>query len=198
MKRTTIAVAMMLVVATAFATGEEKDKNATKKVAIMNNDPEHIKLVYMDAEQGQVKVSLKNESGKVIHKSTVKNKDGFSLPYDFKKLPSGDYTFDITSPDGSISSETVSIVKPSKKVNFVANILNVDDGKKFRLAVMNTDERTLPTSIKIYNDQGTIIHKEQITDLNGFRKTFDLSSVAANQFTFEIKNATGTKYLNAY
>ena len=197
MKRTTLAVAMMLVVATAFATGEEKDKSDTKKVAIMTNDPEHIKLLYFDEEQGKVKVSLKNESGKVIHKSTVNNKNGFSLPYDMEKLPDGDYTFDVTIPDGTILSETITIIKAVKEANFVANILNVDDGKKFRLAVMNTDSRMLPTSIKVYDNQGVLIHKEQVNGLDGFRKTYDLSSVTDNQFTFEIKNASGTRYLTA-
>lgn len=198
MKRTTLAVAMMLVVATAFATGEEKDKNTTKKVAIMNNDPEHIKLVYLDEEQGQVKVSLKNESGQIIHKSTINNKEGFAQPYDMEQLPAGDYTFDVTIPNGSMVSETVTIVKPSKEPNFVANILNVDDKKKFRLAVMNKDESALPTSVKIYNEKGEVIHEEQVSNLYGFRKIFDLNSVAASQFTFEIKNITGTRYLDAY
>lgn len=198
MKRTTIAVAMMLVVATAFATGEEKDKDTSKKVAIMSNEPEHLKLVYLDEEQGQVKVSLKNASGEVIHKTTINNKEGFAQPYDMEQLPGGDYTFDVTNPDGTTVSETVTIVKPSNEPNFAANILNVNDGKKFRLAVVNRDERALPTTIKVYDQNGNTIHEEKVNDLYGFRKIYDLSSVAANQFTFEIKNASGTRYLNAY
>jgi hypothetical protein len=198
MKKTTLAVAMMLVVATAFATGEEKDKNATKKVAIMSNEPEHLKLVYLDEEQGQVKVSLKNASGEIIHKTTINNKAGFSQPYDMELLPAGDYTFDVTIPDGTTLSETVTIVKPSNAPNFAANVLNVNDGKKFRLAVVNRDERALPTSIKVYDQNGNTIHEEKVNDLYGFRKIYDLSSVEANQFTFEIKNASGTRYLNAY
>ncbi|MEQ8475098.1 hypothetical protein [Fulvivirga sp.] len=198
MKKTTLAVAMMLVVATAFATGEEKDKNATKKVAIMSNEPEHLKLVYLDEEQGQVKVSLKNASGEIIHKTTINNKAGFSQPYDMELLPAGDYTFDVTIPDGTTLSETVTIVKPSNEPNFAANVLNVNDGKKFRLAVVNRDERALPTSIKVYDQNGNTIHEEKVNDLYGFRKIYDLSSVEANQFTFEIKNASGTRYLNAY
>lgn len=198
MKKTTLAVAMMLVVATAFATGEEKDKNATKKVAIMSNEPEHLKLVYLDEEQGQVKVSLKNASGEIIHKTTINNKAGFSQPYDMELLPAGDYTFDVTIPDGTTLSETVTIVKPSNEPNFAANILNVNDGKKFRLAVVKRDERALPTSIKVYDQNGNTIHEEKVNDLYGFRKIYDLSSVEANQFTFEIKNASGTRYLNAY
>ncbi|MEQ9168251.1 MAG: hypothetical protein RLO12_18475 [Fulvivirga sp.] len=198
MKRTTLAVAMMLVVATAFATEGVKDKDATKKVAVMNNDPEHIKLVYLDEEQGQVKVSLKNASGEVIHKATIKNKEGFAQPYDMEQLPGGDYTFDVTNPDGTTVSETVTIVKPSNEPNFAANILNVNDGKKFRLAVVNRDERALPTTIKVYGQNGNVIHEEKVNDLYGFRKIYDLSSVEANQFTFEIKNASGTRYLNAY
>lgn len=198
MKRTTLAVAMMLVVATAFATGEEKDKDATKKVAIMSNEPEHLKLVYLDEEQGQVKVSLKNASGEIIHKTTINNKAGFAQPYDMEQLPGGDYTFDVTIPDGTTLSETVTIVKPSNEPNFAANVLNVNDGKKFRLAVVNRDERALPTSIKVYDQNGNTIHEEKVNDLYGFRKIYDLSSVEANQFTFEIKNASGTRYLNAY
>uniref|UniRef100_UPI0040498494 hypothetical protein n=1 Tax=Fulvivirga sp. TaxID=1931237 RepID=UPI0040498494 len=197
MKKTTLAVAMMLVVATAFATGEEKDKNATKKVAIMSNEPEHLKLVYLDEEQGQVKVSLKNESGEVIHKTTINNKAGFSQPYDMEQLPAGNYTFDVTIPDGTTVSQTVTLVKPSTEPNFAANILNVNDGKKFRLAVVNRDERALPTSITVYDQNGNTIHEEKVNDLYGFRKIYDLSSVAANQFTFEIKNTTGTRYLAA-
>ncbi|MEQ8245674.1 hypothetical protein, partial [Fulvivirga sp.] len=167
-------------------------------VAIMSNEPEHLKLVYLDEEQGQVKVSLKNASGEIIHKTTINNKAGFSQPYDMELLPAGDYTFDVTIPDGTTLSETVTIVKPSNEPNFAANVLNVNDGKKFRLAVVNRDERALPTSIKVYDQNGNTIHEEKVNDLYGFRKIYDLSSVEANQFTFEIKNASGTRYLNAY
>ena len=198
MKRLTLAVATMLVAATAFATEGVKDKDANKKVGIMSNEPEHIKLVYLDQEKGQVKVSLKNESGEVIHKTTINNKEGFAQPYDMEQLPGGDYTFDITNPDGTTFSKTVTIVKPSNEPNFAANVLNVNDGKKFRLAVVNKDERALPTTIKVYNQTGDVIHEESVNNLYGFRKIYDLSSVAANQFTFEIKNASGTRYLNAY
>ncbi|MTI23247.1 hypothetical protein E1176_19620 [Fulvivirga sp. RKSG066] len=197
MKTTTLAVALLLVVATAYATEKDKSnsKSTKKTVAVINNSPEKFKLVYLQKEEGVVKISLKNEYGQTVHNSTVKNKEGFAQPYDLKELPAGEYTFEVTSPDGTEIAEKVMLEKPAResKLNFAADVLNVNDGKKFRLAVVNKDKRALPTYIKLYDAKDNLIHEEKIENLYGFRKTFDLSELNGDVFRFTVSNNTGTK-----
>lgn len=202
MKTSTLAVALLLVAATAFAT--EKDKRvepsseaAAKTVAIINNNPQEFKLIYLLKEQGKVKINLKNADGFTLHQTTVKNDGGFAQPYDLKDLPEGQYTFEINTPDGSVVDQQISIEKPDAEPAFAADILNVNDGKKFRLAVVNKNDWALPTSIKVYDEKENLIHSEQIENLYGFRKIYDLSEVASNSFRFAISNATGTRSITA-
>jgi len=200
MKKTTLAVALMLVVATAFATEKDKTnpKSSKKKVAVINNSPQKFKLIYLDKEtQGDVKVALRDENGKLVHSTTVKNKEGFAQPYDFNNLPAGEYTFSVTDPDGSELTEKVTLEKPSNEPNFAADILNVNDGKKFRLAVVNKNKLALPMQIKLYDNDNNLIHEEKIENLYGFRKTYDLSDVNGDYFRFTVSNSTGTKSIIA-
>ncbi|MEP2773694.1 MAG: hypothetical protein ABJH05_16190 [Fulvivirga sp.] len=200
MKRTTLMVAMLLVVATAFATEKDKPnpkKVAKKTVAVMNNSPQKFKLVYLEQAKGLVKVSLKNAQGQIVHAKAIKNKEGFAQPYDLSELPNGEYTFKVINPDGSEVEETVTLEKPSNEPNFAANVLNVNDAKKFRLAVVNKDETALPTSIKLYDAKGNLIHEDKVQNLYGFRKIYDLSEVEGDSFRFSITNASGTKSMLA-
>jgi len=197
MKKTTLIVAMLLLGATAFATEKDKPEKSEKKVAVINNNPQKFKLVYLDKVQGTVAVALKNESGQVVHYSKVDNKEGFAQPYDLSDLPAGDYTFEVTDTEGKQLKKTVSLEKPNTKANFVANILNVNDGKKFRLAVVNKDKNAMPTSIKIYDENHNLLHSETVENYYAFRKIFDLSELPGDYFQFAVSNATGTKYVLA-
>ncbi|MDX1628148.1 MAG: hypothetical protein R3345_05580 [Fulvivirga sp.] len=201
MKRTIAMVVMLLVAATTYATDKEKKedskKAAVKKVAVINNNPQQFKLVYLKNEEGKVRVTLQNAHGSVIHRSWVQNKEGFIQPFDLTDQPAGDYTFSIVSPDGSEDYEQITLTKPALETNFVADVLNVNDDKKFRLAVVNKNDWSMPTSITVYDQDFNAIYEEKLTNPAGFWKIYDLTDVPGERFTFEITNATGAKYLMA-
>lgn len=192
MKRTTIIAAMLLIGVSAFATGT--NKSSDNSFAIANNSLNQFKLVYLQKEEGMVKIYLKNEKGQILHRSNVKNAEGFAQNFDLSQMPAGEYTFSITEPDGTTLKDKVKVKSVIQESNFNANILNVNDDKKFRLAVLNKDDNAFPTSVNIYDKTGNIIHTETITNLVGFRKIYDLSEVEDDSFVFEVKNISGSKY----
>jgi len=198
MKTTTLTVALLLVVATAFATEKDKStKKADTKVAVVNNSPNKYKLVYLEKEPAKVRLSLTNESGQTLHQETIKSEGGFSRPFDFEKLPEGDYTFSVKSNKGEEITEKVTIEKPKVEKNFAADVLNVNDNKKFRLAVVNKDKSAMPTKIKLYNENGGLLLEETVEQFYGFRKIYDLSQVEGESFNFTISNETGTETIKA-
>jgi len=197
MKTTTLTVALLLVVATAFATEKEKPaKKAKTKVAVVNNSPNKYKLVYLGKETATVKLSLVNERGQTLHKETINSDGGFAKPFDFEKLPEGDYTFSIKSEEGGVIKEKITVKRRDKIKNFAADVLNVNDNKKFRLAVVNKDEASMPTTIKLYNENGGLLHEETVENFHSFRKIYDLSQVVGNRFNFIISNQTGTETIS--
>ncbi len=197
MKRTTIFAVALLLSVTSFATGTLKKNDEPRTLAIANNSENQFKLVYLEKSSGTVNIYLKNESGQVLHRANVQNKEGFAQNFDLSSLPAGDYTFAVKSASGTSLQEKVEVTHAEKQANFNADVLNVNDAKKFRLAVLNKDDQALNTTISIFDKNGNQIHTETVDKLIGFRKMYDMASVTDDSFTFEIKNSSGTKYITA-
>lgn len=195
MKRTTIIAAMLMASVVTFATGTNKKTDETSTMAIANNATNQFKLVYLEKSEGLVNVYLKNERGQILHRANIQNKDGFAQNFNLNSLPEGDYTFTVKTSDGTRIEDKVQVVHKENEPNFNVDVLNVNDAKKFRLAVVNKSDQELATTIAIYDVAGHQIHSEQVNNLVGFRKMYDLTKVSTDSFTFEIKNSTGTKYI---
>lgn len=199
MKALKLTALAMLVVATAYATDKNNDekklpkKVEKKTVAVINNSEQIFKLVYLEKSDGIVKVALKNEKGELVHNQTIKNSDGFAQPYNLENLNDGEYSFEITNPDGTTVKENIIVEKPS--ANFAADVLDVNDNKKFRLAIVYKDQAALPTSVKIYNEKDDLIYSETAENLRSFRKVYDLKDVYGDSFRFVISNKSGTKFI---
>ncbi len=188
---------MLIVSSAAFSNVNDKEKkeNASKTVTVVQNTNQKFKLVYLEQNQGMVRVNIKNGKGTTVYTQSVENQSGFAQQYNFENLPYGEYTFEVTGPDGSKLVKKVrhkaDIVKPEIK----ADLLNVNDDKKFRLAVLKYNEN--PVNVKIYNDQNELIHSETIKSKESFRKTFDLTEVDGESFRFDLKNKNSTISVSA-
>ena len=201
MKVTTALVALLIVGTSAFAnTGNSDEKKAkNSKVAIINNTQAKYKVVYMGEEKAKVTLKVRNAQGEIVDNRVVKNDGGFALPYDFESLPSGEYTFEVISADGSVETQTVEhfnkTIKKEKAGKLIANVLDISDNQKYRLVAISKDNS--PVSIKIYGDNDHLLHKEVVEDAESFRKTFDLSAIDSENIRFEVSNGTRTVSLNA-
>ncbi|MEM9391877.1 MAG: hypothetical protein AAGA02_15470 [Bacteroidota bacterium] len=195
--RSLTAVAVLLMVGSvAFANNSKKDKKTTSsKVAVVQNTNQKFKLVYLEEMVGEVKVNIKNAQGSLVHSQLVENEAGFAQQYDFEKLPLGQYTFEIIRPDGAKIIKKVQHKAAIAQAEIKGHVLDVNDNKKFRLAVVKYNDQ--PVDINIYNDQNELIHSETVRSKDSFRKTFDLIEAEGDNFRFDLKNKNSTISVSA-
>lgn len=187
MKTLTTLVALLLA-GTIYAHANNENLAPKKKVAISNNVEAKYKLIYLNENEGAVSISIINESGEKVHSQTVKNNKGFAQQFDFASLPEGSYTFEVVHPDGSIETEVVHYSKGAN-TGFRANLLNVDNGQKFRLAVLNNSGLV---DIKIFDDKDALIHTATLRHAKGFRRIYNLKKIQSSSFKFEVSNNNDT------
>ncbi|MEM6523177.1 MAG: hypothetical protein AAGF85_03705 [Bacteroidota bacterium] len=196
MKSLTAAALLLIVGSVAFANNSKKDKKSTSsKVAVVQNTDQKFKLVYLEEEAGQVKVNIKNSRGSIVHSQSVSNQSGFAQQYDFENLPMGQYTFEIIQPDGSKIIQKVEHKEAIAELEIKADLLNINDDKKYRLAVIKYNEN--PVDVNIYNEKDELIHSETVKSKEGFRKIFDLSEADGENFRFDLKNKKNTLSVSA-
>lgn len=190
MKTLTTLAALLIAGASVYANvGEKNSVNPKKTVAIAQNVEAKYKLVYLKQTKGTVKINIFNENGDRVHNQEVVNDNGFAQQFDFSSLPFGTYTFEVIHPDGSRVIETVDHAKVAPVINrhsLKANIININDGKRFRLAVLAPGNK--PVNIKIYDDKNRLIYQESVKEDDGFRKIYDLEKMDSSSFKFEVSS----------
>ena len=189
---TTLGV-ILFIGTSVFATDGNEKTNAKTKLAVVQNEQAKFKLVYLESASGEVTIKLRNNLGVVIHKQTVNSEGGFSQPYDFNSLPAGEYKFELIKSDGTVLSQKIEHKAWEKQTDFKADVLNINDDKRFRLAVTQSEE----VKVKIYNDKFKLVHQETLNGSKGIRRNYDLSQLNGNSFTFEVSNESGTISMDA-
>jgi hypothetical protein len=203
MKTLTTLVALTLIGASSltFAGDKDKEKNpapkAETKMAVMKIAPDNYKMFYVSEQEGKVKVRLYNEEGARIFAKKINSEDGFALPYDFRNLEPGNYTFEVINADGSVLRQVVKhddIVEKIELESLEANVQRIENSNRFELLVMKPNQQEV--EIKIKNDKGLVLHTERVNFERGFKRTYDLSGVDCDNFTFIIENGDQSKELN--
>ncbi|GJM62487.1 carboxypeptidase-like regulatory domain-containing protein [Persicobacter diffluens] len=91
-----LLIAFALVLTSTFAFAGNNDNEAAKGKSffrvIGNANAETYKVLYMANMDSKVSVSIYNEAGVLVAKTTVKDKDGFLKPFRFESMPAGEYT----------------------------------------------------------------------------------------------------------
>jgi hypothetical protein len=154
-------------------------------------------MFYVSEQEGKVKVRLYNEEGARIFAKKINSEDGFALPYDFRNLEPGNYTFEVINADGSVLRQVVKhddIVEKIELESLEANVQRIENSNRFELLVMKPNQQEV--EIKIKNDKGLVLHTERVNFERGFKRTYDLSGVDCDNFTFIIENGDQSKELN--
>ncbi|BDD00862.1 hypothetical protein PEPS_31420 (plasmid) [Persicobacter psychrovividus] len=91
-----LSIAFALLLTASFAFAGTNDNEAAKGKSfvrvIPNSNSETYKVLYMANMESKVVVSLYNEAGSLVAKTTVKDKDNFMKPFRFEHMPEGTYT----------------------------------------------------------------------------------------------------------
>ncbi|GJM59524.1 T9SS type A sorting domain-containing protein [Persicobacter diffluens] len=102
-----LAVTAIMMSGATFAAKDSEAKSSTHVDVIGNGYGRMYKVLYMSAPQDRVTMSIYDEDGRMVVKTSVKGKDGFLKPFRFEDMPAGEYTVVIKDDQGTYRKKFV-------------------------------------------------------------------------------------------
>ena len=180
-----LLVLLTVISTTVLATGnglEAIDKNGDSKVVLMKGkEPGILKLLYTDKTGKLIRVKIYDPQNHLIHNRQIRNSGGFLRSYDLSQLEKGNYLFKIIDKTGSVTKQVQNY--PLFEQTAEVAVRQLKDNKKYNL-IVDADQASV--KVKIFDEDENLIFVETIDSESGFSKTYDLSRVSSNKFTFLI------------
>ncbi|MFN3999071.1 hypothetical protein [Algoriphagus sp.] len=141
---------------------------------------------------GEAKVTLYDMSGKRLHQKKVKVGEGdIILPYNLSGLPCGEYQVKISTDEEEVVYTVATFDKPqpAEELPLMAYGKIMDDNT-LGLVVIGLDEPGVKVEI-FSKDTNKSIHREEITEAEGFRKNYKLKGVSPEDVYIYLKDSKG-------
>ena len=141
---------------------------------------------------GEAKIALYDNTGKKLHQRKVKVGDGdVIVPYNLTDLPCGEYKVRISTDSEQVDYTVATFDKPipPAQLPLMAYGKIVDD-TTVNLTVVGLDEPGVEVEIR-YAESNKLIHSEEITEPEGFKKNYRLRGVTPEDVYLSVKDAQG-------
>lgn len=181
-KTLSLLAALLILTSATFA---KTPDNPASNIAVLKNGAT-IKLLYKGTAQNDVKVLILNEDNQIVFTEKIRATDGFIRPYNFSRLPQGNYSFTLVDSKGRQIEHVDYRTERPRKLMHVARVNGTTD--KFVLSVPNQGSDKL--SVTIYDDMNRVLYsgKENIT--GDFARVYNLKDHEGT-VTFEVSDSKG-------
>lgn len=141
---------------------------------------------------GEAKISLYNEAGKRLHQKKVKVGEGdIVIPYNLNGLPCGEYQVKIANADEEVVYTVATFEKPAPAAELPLMAYGkVMDDQTLNLTVIGLEEPGVDVEIR-HEVTNKLIHKEKISQEEGFRKNYKLRGVSPEDVYFNVTDTKG-------
>jgi len=185
MKKINLLFVGVLFCSLVFANETDKPIAPTSSVAVTNLSGSTLfKLYYTAYMESDVKVSIINQSGKLVFTEMLKRTDGFIRPYNFEGLEAGDYTIQIENEE---SKRLEKVHYSAGKIEKLINIVKLAEEGKYLLSVASKGADNV--NVNIYNDSDELIHSQERFVNKEFAEVINLKGI--NSFTIEVTDSNG-------
>ena len=187
----TLSVLVVLMVFSSVVFARRLDNPAASPSAAVVKIGSTFKLYYKGSQQADVKISILNGSNQLVFSETLKKVEGFVRPYNFSKLPEGEYTIQISDKFGR---QIEKITYKQEKDEALAHLLKVAGTEaKYLLTVNNRGDSDV--TVRIYDNSNNVIYNKTEIMSSDFARIYNLEGIGA-EFTFEVSDAKGTTSLH--
>ena len=172
----------MAVIVTALSTGMvvaqdlsevfESD-NGRNNIRLEESTFAKYKLVYPVRTAGMVYIRIYDQEGQQVFSDRIRNKNGFMRPYDFSKLPDGNYKFMIHSNGGQIITEIVHKLHQND-----LNISVADTGEKGAYQLVVRGVKKDPVFVSIYDKKDELVYEDVVKVGKNFSRIYSLPDKA--------------------
>jgi hypothetical protein len=186
MKKISLLFVGVLFCTLVFANGtDEPIAPTSSSVAVTNLSGSSLfKLYYSAYMAGDVRVTILNQSEKIVFTEKMRKTDGFIRPYNFEGLAVGDYTIQIENREGK---HVEKIHYNAGKIEKLINIVKLTEEGKYLLSVSSKSADHV--NVNIYNAFSELIHSESRYINRDFAEVINLKGIDA--FTIEVTDSKG-------
>jgi hypothetical protein len=178
------SVFFALMIASGIAMAADKPVSSSAVAVVKNGSV--FKLFYKATGRTDVKIAIYAADDKLVFSETLRQVDGFLRPYNFSKLPEGEYTLEVTDESGR-KVERLSYIQG--KIQNIAKVVRVaGEDHKYLLSVPNKGSDVL--TVKIYNADGNILYTGTEAINGDFARIYNLKELNG-KFSFEISDQNG-------
>ncbi len=159
--------------------------NINKTVITLNNVKEGNQLL------------IKDLNGIVIYKEAIKNTGTYSKGFDLTALPTGDYFFEL---EKDIEIKSIPFKVEEKKVIINSNETTIykpyvaTKGKSVYVTKLALNKE--PLSVKIYSEDGILLHSETINDKKTIEKAYKLALHGDYKMVLSSNGREYSKYIS--
>lgn len=183
MNKSLSSLALLLILISAtFANASD---NPSSSMAVLKRGST-IKLLYKGIEQNDVKVLIVNDENQVVFSEKIKSTTGFVRPYNFSKLPEGNYSIELIDNKGHQSELVSHKTESTRKLMHVIRVGGTTD--KFVLSVPSPGQQKI--SIAIYDENGRTLYSGKENIAGDFARVYNLQKYVG-RITFEVVDNTG-------
>lgn len=185
MKKTlSILVALTVISSVVFARNVD-NPIASPTMAVIKNGTT-FKLYYKGAEQSDVKISIVDDTHRVVFSEVLKKVDGFVRPYNLSSLPEGKYTIELSNKNGKVIENINHELKTPQRFAHVHKVAGAEG--KFLVTLSNKGADNI--TVKIFDGSNNELYKDQSEVIDDFARVYNLQKISG-KFRFEISDNSG-------
>ncbi len=159
---------MVLAWATLSSAIAKENATLATKITFKDKGDGLVELIYTGKEQEKLTIQIFGDKQKPVHKETVRSEYGFKKPFNFRQMPYGQYTFEISTKEEKVVHK-VNYKAPTYPGN-VKVMFDPQGDDKFKYLVLGPNEKKM--TLFVYDDQDRVIMKESIHTANNFGKVY--------------------------
>ncbi|WP_117881854.1 hypothetical protein [Aureibaculum luteum] len=144
---------------------------------VTNENDDATSVTLNDVTEGSV-LSIKDVNGIILYKETIKVSGDYSKKFDLTSLPDGNYIFEldkdfeIKSIPFNVKRNVVDLNIENKSVIFKPAMVLENNRLRIQKTILNSEKGL---NIKIYFENGDLVHSEKFNNEELINKTYDFS-----------------------
>ena len=170
----------------------DDDKAQLSVRALQGEKKAVVRVANLSGEQTSV-LCIKDQSGRILYKESIKSGDVYAKKYDFSSLPAGVYAVEVaqgkevTKQSFNLASEELSF-KTDAALLEVRSVVDVEPNL---VKVLVQNQKSTEVKLRLYDAYGKILHEESIAPNQTIAKGLNLSKVGAGRYSLAV---TGENY----
>ena len=142
-------------------------------------------VTYQSQEAGVVFIRLYDAWGNLVYRTRLADQQLFTKAFNLEALPNGDYTFVVSSPEGTYR-ETVAIEAGRKASPLDIDLVPVAGSQKYQLVVSGTEASEV--EIQILTPDATLLYEESTETEALYSRVYNLEQVRDKEVVFIVSD----------